>query len=271
VQECEVFNYYDELVYLYSKTGQMKRALFLIIDRLRNVHKAIEFAMEQDDADLWEDLLTYSMDKPSFIRGLLEHAGTAFDPINLVRRIPEGLEIPGLREGLTHMMKEQEIGYSISHGAAKVLSSEVAKAQKELRTRQRKAVKFEILPYSSTHIDAESKEVPTAGEDVQEKTLEAESKGEDNDQRKPKPGHCAKCMEPFTENEMETLLGYSCGHVFHLSHLLELLQKGRRRKDVDLGFRAEEGSRYSVTVKVTRARLLRDRVQGGCPLCHKEE
>jgi hypothetical protein len=27
--------------------------------------KAIDFAKEQKDDDLWEDLLTYSMDKPS--------------------------------------------------------------------------------------------------------------------------------------------------------------------------------------------------------------
>jgi vacuolar protein sorting-associated protein 41 len=266
-----VFNYYDELVHLYSKTGQMKRALTLIIDRLRDVHKAIKFAKEQDDADLWDDLLNYSMDKPSFIRGLLEHAGTAFDPIRLVQRIPEGLEIPGLREGLTHMMKEQEIQYSISHGAAKVLSSEVALAQKELRTRQRKAVKFEVVHKSSKHVDVEAKEVPSEGDNVQKMAAEDAEGKDGHDHRKPEPGHCAKCMEPFTEHEMETLLGYACGHVFHLSHLLEMLQRpGRRARDIDLGYKAgAEAARYSVGLKVTRARLLRDRVKAGCPLCHK--
>ncbi len=46
------------------------------------------------------------MDKPRFIRGLLEEVGTAINPITLVRRIPEGLEIEGLREGLSRMIKE---------------------------------------------------------------------------------------------------------------------------------------------------------------------
>lgn len=242
----------------------MKRALYLIIDRLKNVHKAIEFAKEQGDADLWDDLLNYSMDKPSFIRGLLEHAGTAIDPIHLVQRIPEGLEIPGLREGLTHMMKEHEIQYSISSGAAKVLSSEVATAQKDLRLRQRKAVKFDVVHQSSKHVDMEAKVVPTEGDDVQEKTIKDKAEHEN---RKPEPGHCAKCLEPFTEYEMETLLGYACGHVYHLSHLLEMLHKGKAA-NVDIGYRSEEGGRYSVGLKVTRARLLRDRVKAGCPLCH---
>ncbi|KAF4345280.1 vacuolar assembly [Fusarium beomiforme] len=137
---------------------QMKRALYLIIDRLKNVHKAIEFAKEQDDPDLWEDLLKYSMDKPSFIRGLLEQVGTAINPITVVQRIPEGLEIEGLREGLTHMMKEHEIQYSISSGVARVLRSEVATAQNELRAGQRKGIKFEVVIQKQGHVDVQVKD-----------------------------------------------------------------------------------------------------------------
>lgn len=240
-------------MYLYSKTGQMKRALYLIIDRLKNVHKAIEFAKEQDDPDLWEDLLNYSMDKPSFIRGLLEHVGTAINPITLVRRIPEGLEIEGLREGLTHMMKEHEIQYSISSGVARVLRSEVGAAQNELRAGQRRAVKFEVVVQSNEHIDLAAKDVST-------------DHAVDHDHRPPQSGHCARCHEPFTQWEMETLVGYACGHVFHTSHLLEMLYKGRK-VDVDMGKGAEESSRYSVGMKVMRARLLRDKVRGACPVC----
>ena len=238
----------------------MKRALYLIIDRLKNVHKAIEFAKEQDDADLWDDLLNYSMDKPSFIRGLLEQAGTAIDPIKLVRRIPEGLEIQGLREGLTHMMKEHEIQYSISSGAARVLKSEVAAAQNNLRTRQRKAVRFEVVVKSKDHVDVETKPQPAVPE---------AHDGHEHRHSEPQPGHCAQCHEPFTEYEMETLLGYACGHVYHVSHLMELLNKGKK-VDVDLGPTPEEGGRYSVGIKVMHARLLRDRVRDGCPLCHPD-
>ncbi|UKZ67198.1 uncharacterized protein TrAtP1_008363 [Trichoderma atroviride] len=251
VQECEQCSYYDELVYLYSKTGQMKRALYLIIDRLNDVNKAIDFAKEQDDPDLWEDLLNYSMDKPSFIRALLEQVGTTINPITLVRRIPEGLEIQGLREGLIHMMKEHELQHSISWGVATVLRSEVATAQNELRTGQRKGIKFEVV----------------AEEDAAEKEKEKKEGEEDT---APKPGQCAKCLETFTEYEMEALMGFVCGHAFHVSHLLEMLHNGKR-VDVDLGPGPEEGGRYSVAMKVMKARLLRDRVRGGCPICHPAE
>lgn len=257
---CEQSSYYDELVYLYSKTGQMKRALYLIIDRLQDVHKAIEFAKEQDDADLWEDLLNYSMDKPSFIRGLLEQAGTAIDPIRLVQRIPEGLEVQGLREGLTHMMREHEIQYSISSGAARVLRSEVAAAQNELRSRQRKGLKFEVAAQPN---DSQNGALPAVDAMADAEEPEAGNK--------PQPGCCAKCQEPFTEFETETLVGYPCGHIYHVSHLLEMLHGGSM-VDADLGpGTVGEGGRYSVGRKVMRARLLRDKVRAGCPLCDSEK
>ncbi|KAI0432474.1 hypothetical protein F5Y09DRAFT_145367 [Xylaria sp. FL1042] len=291
VQECEHANYIPELVYLYSKTGQMKRALYLIIDRLGDVSQAIAFAKEQDDPDLWDDLLEYSMDKPRFIRGLLEEVGTSINPITLVRRIPEGLEIPGLREGLKHIMKEHEIQYSISSGVARVLRSEVVAAQSQLRNGQRKGIKFDIVIRSSSHVDIEAKDVPSAPpteRSSQTGTPRTDGSGTpatvvtqtasppmikidqqpDHDHRESQPGHCAKCHEPFSEWEAETLLGFACGHVFHITHLLETLHPGQ---DIDPAITGHGDSRRSrgrlVGSKVTHARLLRDRVESGCPVC----
>ncbi|CCE27128.1 related to VPS41-required for the vacuolar assembly [Claviceps purpurea 20.1] len=264
VQECEAHSYYDELVFLYSKTGQMKRALYLIIDRLRNVQKAIEFAKEQDDPDLWNNLLDYSMDKPNFIRALLEQVGTAINPITLVRRIPEGLEIQGLREGLTHMMKEHELQHSISSGVAKVLRSELAAAQNDLRAGQQKGIKFQVAQPGGEKASMAARKESI----VKEKESRQASVVDDhqNEHRTPQPGSCAGCHEVFTEYEMETIIGFGCGHAFHVSHLLERGHRSRK-SDVDLGGESGGHTRYSVGMKVMRARLLRDKVGTGCPVC----
>ncbi|KAI5920114.1 hypothetical protein F4810DRAFT_449034 [Camillea tinctor] len=294
VQECENANYIPELVYLYSKTGQMKRALYLIIDRLGDVSQAIAFAKEQDDPDLWEDLLNYSMDKPRFIRGLLEEVGTSINPITLVRRIPEGLQIPGLREGLKHIMKEHEIQYSISSGVARVLRSEVAAAQNQLRNGQRRGIKFDVVVQAEDHIDVESKDVgvvsavsnssPTgtlrttgtgtgtpaaASETMRRSNGNSHDTQPEHDHREPQPGHCASCHEPFTEWETETLVGFACGHVFHITHLLEYLHPGQALDPGSFGGGDEDRSRGGrfVGSKVTHARLLRDRIEKGCPVC----
>lgn len=241
----------------------MKRALYLIIDRLGDVSRAISFAKEQDDPDLWEDLLKYSMDKPRFIRGLLEEVGTAINPITLVQRIPEGLEIEGLREGLKHIMKEHEIQYSISSGVARVLRSEVAAAQNLLRSGQRKGVKFEVVIQAPDHVDVEPTDIPTQGDvEVTEEPKQAPKKWQ--------PGHCAQCFEPFVGWEAETLVGFACGHVFHLRHLLERLHPGEPVDEDLLGAVAEQRS-HLIGAKVTHARLLKNQITGGCPACKNKE
>ena len=76
--------------YLLGKLGNNKRALHLLIERLGDVKKvikyfnldqrisnwlyikAIDFAKEQNDEELWEDLLKYSMDKPRKQRSLVD-------------------------------------------------------------------------------------------------------------------------------------------------------------------------------------------------------
>ncbi len=102
------------------------------------------------------------MDKPRFIRGLLEEVGTSIDPIRLVRRIPEGLEIEGLREGLSRMIKEYELQFSISEGVARVLRGEVASAQNLLRSGQRKGVRFDITRKGEDHVDIATSDVPVS-------------------------------------------------------------------------------------------------------------
>ncbi|KAK4195517.1 putative vacuolar protein sorting-associated protein [Triangularia verruculosa] len=272
VKECDRYDYIPELVYLYSKTGQMKRALTLIIERLGDVSRAIAFAKEQDDPDLWEDLLEYSMDKPRFIRGLLEEVGTAINPITLVRRIPEGLEIDGLREGLKHIMKEHDIQHSISSGVAKVLRSEVAAAQNLLRSGQRKGVKFDVVVKRGDHVDVSAKDVSTVVG-----TEKPEVRHDDGDDEVPKPpgkkwapGHCAECCEPFTEWEMETLVGFACGHVYHASHLLQKLSPGER-VDQSLVTGVGENVSHRIGAKVTHAMLLREKIAAGCPVCKETE
>ena len=188
---CDRRQYIPELVYLLAKEGRTKQALTIIIEKLGDVSQAIAFAKEQDDPDLWNDLLDYSMNKPSFIRGLLEEVGTAIDSITLVRRIPEGLEIEGLREGLSRMIREYELQDSISEGVARVLRGEVAMEMKTLRTGQKRGVKFEVV------------------HEARLGSRHGQHNGEAKATERPKnfkPGHCGGCGEAFFEDGMAFLV-----------------------------------------------------------------
>ncbi|KAJ9651013.1 Vacuolar protein sorting-associated protein 41 [Neophaeococcomyces mojaviensis] len=261
LKTCEKNRYIEEEVYLLSKTGSLKKALYLIIDELQDVSKAIAFAKEQDDKGLWEDLLEYSMSRPRFISGLLAEVGTAIDPITLVKRIPSGIEIEGLKDGLKKMIREYDLQDSISAGAAKVLSSEVAVNMDILRRGRRRGIKFDVPikpKVRDTKDDLGISEItvlPAPGTHEQEET---------------KPGYCATCEKAFTGDDSETLIGFACGHVYHVSCLFkdeDPVSMPKREEEDEEDF--DYGFTRSIAAKVTNARLLRDRVKmlGGCKVC----
>ena len=183
---CERRTYIPELVYLLSREGRTAQALRLIIDSLDDVSQAIAFAKDQNDASLWNDLLDYSMNKPRFIRGLLEEVGTSINPLILVKRIPTGLEIEGLREGLGRMLREYEVQESISMGVARVLRGEVNQAMVARSKEQKSGVKFDIVALSGPVEKGKPKEV--------------------------KAGYCTGCGEVFREHgKSERFITFLCG------------------------------------------------------------
>ncbi|GAA5906611.1 hypothetical protein JCM8208_000496 [Rhodotorula glutinis] len=121
---CDERDLVPEMVFLLGRMGDNKRALNLIIERLGDVQRAIEFAKEQNDNDLWEDLLRYSETKPRFIRGLLENVGAEIDPIRLIRRIQNGLEIPGLKPALIKILQDFNLQISLMEGCKSILYSD---------------------------------------------------------------------------------------------------------------------------------------------------
>ncbi|KAI9491298.1 hypothetical protein BDB00DRAFT_767376 [Zychaea mexicana] len=132
---CEKKDLVPEMVFILGRMGDNKRALMLIIERLGD---AIDFAKEQKDDDLWEDLLTYSMDKPKFIRGLLENVGTDIEPLRLIKRIPDELEIPGLKDALLKILQDYNLQMSLHEGCEKILVSDsVFLADRMYRTQKR--------------------------------------------------------------------------------------------------------------------------------------
>jgi hypothetical protein len=192
---CMDSHFTAELIYLFSKTGQTKRALNLILSDLKDVSQAISFAKSQDDPDLWEDLLDYSMDKPKFIHGLLVEAGTSIDPIKLVRRIPSGLEIEGLRDGLTRLIREHDLQDSISQGATRVMQGEVVQDMDKLYKGRRRGIKFNI-----------------AEDDAFEKKDAAPSLNGSVNSSGLGQGKCGGCHAPFQTNGMYQAI-QSCSNI----------------------------------------------------------
>lgn len=48
-----------------GRMGNLTQALKMIMEGLGDVNHAIDFCKEQNDEELWENLISYSIDRPS--------------------------------------------------------------------------------------------------------------------------------------------------------------------------------------------------------------
>ncbi|CAG8570731.1 10525_t:CDS:10, partial [Cetraspora pellucida] len=138
---CKQRDLVPEMVFILGRMGNNKQALMLIIKRLGDVQRAIDFAKEQADDRLWEDLLIYSLDKPPFITGLLENLGNIdIDPIQLLERIPDGLEIFGLKQALIKVLQDFNLQASLREGCQTILVSDSVSMACQLHRAQKRGI-----------------------------------------------------------------------------------------------------------------------------------
>ncbi|XP_072108209.1 vacuolar protein sorting-associated protein 41 homolog isoform X1 [Mobula birostris] len=140
---CQQRNFVEETVFLLSRMGNCRRALQMITEELQDVDKAIEFAKEQDDAELWEDLISHSIDKPPFITGLLNNIGTHVDPILLIHRIKEGMEIPNLRDSLVKILQDYNLQILLREGCKKIIVTDCLALLKKMHKTQMRGVRVD--------------------------------------------------------------------------------------------------------------------------------
>lgn len=144
---CESRHYIPELVYIYGKIGQNKRALKLIIEELDDAEQAIDFAKDQHDPELWDDLLDYCMEsrRPDFIRVVLERASNSIPPASIIARIPLHLHIPGLKDAISRIFYEHELVLSINRGILDIVRREARTYAGELRAERTKGTMLDFV------------------------------------------------------------------------------------------------------------------------------
>ena len=118
-------NSYKELIYLWGKIGETKKALSLIIDKLNDPKIAIEFVKNWGDSDLWEFMIGYSMDKPKFIKALLDSPdefGKTY--VEVIKGLPIDMEVDDLSTTIDNIMKENSLTRTVSENVYKIIDDE---------------------------------------------------------------------------------------------------------------------------------------------------
>ncbi|CAF1151020.1 unnamed protein product [Rotaria sordida] len=118
---CDKKQLYRETVFLYGRAGNGRVALQIILEKLNDIEEAIKFCRETGDQTLWATLIEQSVDKPDFIRSLLNHAGSDINLQQLINTIRSDLRIPGLRDSLCKIMQDYNIQMSLSECCRKII------------------------------------------------------------------------------------------------------------------------------------------------------
>lgn len=197
--------------------------------------------------------MQYSESRPDFIRALLEHVGAEINPIRLISRIRNGLEIPGLKSALIKVLQASNLQVSLLEGCQDILSSDCNALAFELQARQTGSV-----PLSGQC------SLPTLNQRDRSLTTSAES-------------NCQVCRQPAFGAESPLALMYLCRHLVHatcalphadielpphpedatISHLLsDDNRRNARSRERELGS------------KLSYAAAVRVRV-GKCPVCEQ--
>jgi hypothetical protein len=135
---CRERGLHREQVFLLRRMGNTREALSLILHTLKNVKEAVTFVEEHRDDQLWEELITYSLDSPQLLSDLLEHIGAQYDPLRLVRRIPDKMEVPHLKQRLCKILSDCALHVSLLQTSFSILQSDcVALSQRRARAARR--------------------------------------------------------------------------------------------------------------------------------------
>ena len=127
LDECKIRGLIPEQIYLLSRMGKLNEALELLVVENDDPEAAVNFCKEHDDPQLWDDLIDYSSDKPSFMSYLLKNVGNYMNSEKsqkLIKSIEHGLEMPGIRESLIQMLRDFQLQVSLQQGFMKIVASD---------------------------------------------------------------------------------------------------------------------------------------------------
>ncbi|EFO27178.2 hypothetical protein LOAG_01303 [Loa loa] len=121
---CEKKQYINEMVYLLGRSGNRMKALDLLVNKLGRIDSAIDFCRENDDSDLWNSLVDAAVKRPDHIMELLNTAGKYVNPLNIIEKIPEQMNIPGLRNLLVKILRDYELLVQMQLGSLQVTEAD---------------------------------------------------------------------------------------------------------------------------------------------------
>uniref|UniRef100_A0A7N0RCY2 Vacuolar protein sorting-associated protein 41 homolog n=2 Tax=Kalanchoe fedtschenkoi TaxID=63787 RepID=A0A7N0RCY2_KALFE len=202
-----------EQVFIYGRMGNRKQALSIIINKLGDIEEAIEFVSAEQDDELWEELIKQCLNQPEMVGVLLEHTVGNLDPLHIVSMVPNGMEIPRLRDRLVKIITDYRTETSLRHGCNDILKADCV----NLLVKYYKEAKHGVL-LSNEEDDARVKRETNRtfqpldkAPSIRTMVMKSKTRG---------GGKCCICFDPLPIQEAAIVMFFCC-HAYHMTCLHE--------------------------------------------------
>lgn len=116
---------YNELIYLWGRIGESKKALTVIIDEFNDPKMAIEYVKSWGDMELWDFIISYTMDKPNFIKLLLKNHELLGERYNIViEDMNDDMPITEFQDTLTNTLNETSLSLNVKKNIFNIIDDE---------------------------------------------------------------------------------------------------------------------------------------------------
>ncbi|XP_040931424.1 vacuolar protein sorting-associated protein 41 homolog isoform X3 [Gossypium hirsutum] len=211
-----------EQVFILGRMGNSKQALAVIINELGDIEEAVEFVSMQHDDDLWEELIQQCLHKPEMVGVLLEHTVGNLDPLYIVNIVPNGLEIPRLRDRLVKIITDYRTETSLRHGCNDILKADCVDLLVKYYKEARRAVYL-----SNEEDDTRSKRDASGASLPIEKTSSVRNMVVKSKTRG--GGRCCLCFDPFSIQNVSVIVFFCC-HAYHTTCLTDSTDSNSNKK-----------------------------------------
>lgn len=211
-----------EQVFILGRMGNAKQALAVIINELGDIGEAIEFVGMQHDDDLWEELIKQCLNKPEMVGVLLEHTVGNLDPLHIVNMLPNGLEIPRLRDRLVKIVTDYRTETSLRHGCNDILKADCVNLLIKYYNEAKRAI----------YLSNEENEAARSKRDetrffVEDRLLSMKSMGAKSKTRG--GGRCCICFDLFPIQNLSIIVFFCC-HAYHTNCLTDSIHSASSKK-----------------------------------------
>ncbi|XP_023881343.2 vacuolar protein sorting-associated protein 41 homolog isoform X1 [Quercus suber] len=201
-----------EQVFILGRMGNSRQALAVIINKLGDIEEAVEFVTMQHDDDLWEELIKQCLNKPEMVGVLLEHTVGNLDPLYIVNMVPNGLEIPRLRDRLVKIITDYRTETSLRHGCNDILKADCV----NLLVKYYKEARHGIYLSNEEEEARAKRNDSSASQEIEKssmRTTEVKSKTRGG-------GRCCMCFDPFSIQNV-SVIAFFCCHAYHMTCLMD--------------------------------------------------